>query len=136
MPIRKSIQKSINEMRVSLDEEYKENQARTLSKVPGLKYQTTNAGGQKYFSLIHKKTGKYLIKSIHVEKVLATAEIANHVFRHYNFEKAPEDLAKEYPHLQQAIELFKQEVERVHIPPEEDIKNPTRKLAKKAKKKK
>lgn len=118
-----------------LFEEFKINMSRTLPDCPGLAYQTTNAGGQKYFSLIQKKTGKYLVKSVHVEKILASAELANHIFRHYDFTKDPQELAKQSPHLHQAIELFKQEVERIHIPPEESVKNPAKKVAKKLKNK-
>jgi hypothetical protein len=120
-----------------LNEDFKVNRPRELGSVPGLVYHTTNAGGQKYFSLIHKDTGKYLIKSIHVEKILPTIELANHVFRHYDFKKSPEELAKDNPHIQQAIELFKQEVERIHIPPEElekKVKNPAKKTNAAAKK--
>lgn len=122
----KSRQKAVNQMRAAfangyhgesyVTEKVKDVRPRTLSSVPGLKFITHHVAGMKYFSLQHEKSGKHLIKSMHVQKIRPVVELANHFFAGYDFTKSHKDIAKDAPHLYGAVKSFRQEVDRIHAP--------------------
>src|ERR1035437_335388 len=98
----------------ALNEKVRDINPRTLSSVPGLKFIVHHVAGMKYFSLQHEKSGKHLIKSLNIQKVRPTVELANHYFANYDFTKSHEAIKKDAPHLYGAIQSFRKEVDRVH----------------------
>ena len=125
-----SRQKAIKQMKAifasgyeeSINEGIKEGPPRKLSKVPGLKYIVHHVAGLKYFSLQHEGSKKYLIRSMHIEKILPVIDLANHYFSGYDFSKSHEDVAKNASHLYGVVKSFRQEVDRIHQPPKEKVK--------------
>ena len=118
-----------------ITEDVKDIHPRKLSKVPGLKYVVHHVAKMKYFSLQHEGSKKYLIKSMHVEKIMPVVDLANHYFAGYDFSRSHEDVAKDASHLYGVVKSFRQEVDRIHQPPIEKPKLKAAKKKKKAKKK-
>jgi hypothetical protein len=113
----------------SLQEAAKDIYPRKLSNVPGLKYVVHHVAGHKYLSLQHEKSGKYLVKSMHVGKIRDSVDLADHFFKGYDFTKHHDDLAKDASHLHGIVQSFRSEIDRIHTPPEP--KPPIKKAKKK-----
>lgn len=120
---------------VEITENIKDIAPRKLSSVPGLKYTVSHVGGNKYFGLQHEGSGKYLVKSMHVEKIKPTVDLANHFFANYNFADTADNISKNASHLYPVIKSFRQEVDRIHQPVEEKPKLKSSTTNKKKKKK-
>lgn len=101
-----------------LNEKVKNIKPRNLPSVPGLQYVVHYVADHKYFSLLHKDSGKYLLKSLPIEFVIKTVDLADHFFSRYDFTKKDEDIAKEAKMIHPALEQFKAEVERINEPPD------------------
>lgn len=120
----KSRQKAVNQMRAafangyreSVNEEVKDNPAKQVAGVPGLKYLTHDVAGIKYFSLQHEKSKKFLMKPMRADKVRLCADLAAHHFRGFDFEEKPEEIVKQAPHIHKALDQFRQDVDRIHKP--------------------
>ena len=97
-----------------------ERDCKTRQILPGLDVVTSHAGGGRYFSLQHKQSKKYLIKSMHVEKIDATTSLAKHFFKQYDWNKSHEEIGKDASHLYGAVSSFRKEVERIHAPEPEE----------------
>lgn len=125
----KSRQKAINQMKAAFANGYRgesyvtekvvDVNPRTLSSVPGLKFVVHHVAKLKYFSLQHEKSKKFLIKSMHIEKVRPVVDLANHFFGGYDFTGSHDDIAKNASHLYGAVKSFRSEVDRIHAPPKE-----------------
>ena len=98
----------------SFDAGERDTRARQI--LPGLDVVTHHAAGQRYFSLQHRQSKKYLIKSLHVEKINATCQLARHFFKNYNFDRPHEEIGKDASHIYGAVSSFRKEVDRIHQP--------------------
>ena len=111
-------QKVINKMAKacceSLCEALKENPGKQVQGVPGLKYHTHDVGEDKYFSLIHDRSQKFLLRPIQVQKVRDTADMAAHHLRGYNFSGEPEDLAQHTNVIHKALKNFQKDVDAIN----------------------
>ena len=104
----------------SFDAGERDTRARQI--LPGLDVVTHHAGGLRYFSLQHRQSKKYLIKSMHVEKINGTCQLARHFFKDYNFDRPHEEIVKDASHLYGAVSSFRSEVDRIHQPADEPLK--------------
>jgi|ERR1035437_10660265 hypothetical protein len=133
----KDINKKAKACCESLCEALKENPGKQVQGVPGLKYHTHDVGDDKYFSLIHDRSQKFLLRPIKVHKVRDTADLAAHHLRGYNFAGEPEDMAQHTNIIHKALKNFQSDVDRVNKEEvkRQEIKKKQLKQPKKKKKK-
>ena len=98
----------------SLNEDVKDSKIRKLSKVPGLTFATHHVANFKYLSILHQKSGKFLLRSMHVQKIGDVTDLANHLFGAIDFNQPEKELVKRGHLIHNVVNKFKQEVDRIH----------------------
>lgn len=98
-----------------ITEALKDMQRRQLGSVPGLLYQVHHVASSKYISFIHKASGKYLLRSVHVKSIQPAIELANHFFSRFDFSIDAEEITQQAQAIQRGVQEFTAELEREHL---------------------